>query len=122
MGLPDGTTYGTMIKIVEYLTEKGTSPYREWFYTLDPQAATLVTIALERLADGNTSRVKPVGEGVSEIRIDRGPGYRVYFGWDGRTLVVLLGGGTKRRQQRDIADALALRQAYKARKATGRKG
>lgn len=57
-----------------------------------------------------------------KYEIDRGPGYRVYFGWDGRTLVVLLGGGTKRRQQRDIADALALWRAYKARKATARRG
>jgi putative addiction module killer protein len=72
-------------------------------------------VAVERLADGNTSRVKSIGEGVAEIRIDRGPGYRVYFGWDGRTLVVLLGGGSKRRQQRDIADALALWRQYKAR-------
>ena len=56
-------------------------------------------MAVERLADGNTSRVKPIGEGAAEIRIDRGPGYRIYFGWDGKMLVVLLGGGTKRRQQ-----------------------
>lgn len=105
-----------MISVVEYLTADGASPYRAWFNRLDPQAATLVAVAIERLADGNTSRVKPIGEGVAEIRIDRGPGYRVYFGWDGRTLVVLLGGGTKRRQQRDIAEALALWRDYKARK------
>ena len=111
-----------MIRIVECLDEAGRSPYREWYDSLDPQAASTVAIALERLADGNTSRVKPLAEGVAEIRIDRGPGYRVYFGWDGRTLVVLLGGGTKRRQQRDIADALALWRAYKARKAAERKG
>ena len=111
-----------MIEIVECLTETGESPYRKWFDALDPQAAMTVAIALERLADGNTSRIKAVGEGVAEIRIDRGPGYRVYFGWDGRTLVVLLGGGTKRRQQRDIADALALWRAYKARKAAARRG
>jgi putative addiction module killer protein len=54
-----------------------------------------VTVAIERLADGNVSRVKSIGEGAAEIRIDRGPGYRVYFGWDGPTLVVLLGGGTE---------------------------
>lgn len=111
-----------MIAIVEYLAEGGRSPYREWFDALDPQAATAVTVAIERLADGNTSRVKAVDEGVSEIRIDRGPGYRVYIGWDGKALVILLGGGTKRRQQRDIADALALWRTYKARKAARRKG
>jgi putative addiction module killer protein len=111
-----------MIEIVECLTASRASPYREWFSRLDPQAAAIVTVAIERLADGNTSRVKPIGEGAAEIRIDRGPGYRVYFGWDGKTLVVLLGGGTKRRQQRDIADALGLWRDYKARKTTVRKG
>jgi len=70
----------------------------------------MVTIAIGRLADGNTSNVKPVGEGAAELRIDRGPGYRVYFGSDGKVLVILLGGGTKRRQQerhRSGAAALA---------------
>ncbi len=110
-----------MIEIVECLNAKGKSPYREWFDALDPQAAAIVTVAVERLADGNTSRVKSIGEGAAEVRVDRGPGYRIYFGWDGRTLVVLLGGGTKRRQQRDIADALALWRAYKARKDTTRR-
>ena len=55
------------------------------------------------------------------IGIDRGPGYRVYFGWDGKTLAVLLGGGTKRRQQRDIAEALTLWRLYKARKVSVRR-
>ena len=110
-----------MNEIVECLNERGQSPFREWFLALDPQAATVVTVAIERLADGNISRVKAIGEGVAEIRIDRGPGYRIYFGWDGRTLVVLLGGGTKRRQQRDIADAIALWRLYKARKVTARR-
>jgi putative addiction module killer protein len=105
-----------MIEIVECLDAQGGSPFKGWFDALDPQAAMIVTVAVERLADGNTSRVKTVGEGVAEIRIDRGPGYRVYFGWDGKTLAVLLGGGTKRRQQRDIADALTLWRLYKARK------
>jgi putative addiction module killer protein len=111
-----------MIEIVEYLADDGTSPYRLWFNSLDPQAAAIVAIAVERLSDGNTSRTKAIGEGVAEIRIDRGPGYRVYFGWDGKVLVVLLGGGTKRRQQRDISQALALWRDYKARKASARKG
>ena len=110
-----------MIEIVECLDERGRSSFQEWFHALDPQAATLVTVAIERLADGNTSRLKAIGEGVVELRIDRGPGYRIYFGWDGRTLVVLLGGGTKRRQQRDITDALALWRLYKARKVTARR-
>ena len=97
------------------------APYRDWFFALDPQAAAIVSVAIERLADGNTSRVKSIGEGAAEIRIDRGPGYRIYFGWDGNTLVVLLGGGTKRRQQRDITEALALWRLYRARKVTARR-
>jgi putative addiction module killer protein len=63
--------------------------------------------------------VKPVGEGVSERRIDFGPGYRVYFGQDGQRLVILLVGGTKQRQQRDIAQAKAYWQDYKQRKKGG---
>lgn len=110
-----------MIEIVECLNAQGQSPYREWFLSLDSQAAMIVTVAIERLADGNTSRVKTVGEGVAEIRIDRGPGYRIYFGREGKTLVVLLAGGTKRRQARDIADALALWRLYKARKVIARR-
>jgi putative addiction module killer protein len=110
-----------MIEIVECLDIQGRSLFKLWFDDLDPQAAVIVNVALERLADGNTSRVKPIGEGAAEIRIDRGPGYRIYFGWDGKTLVVLLGGGTKRRQQRDLADALALWRLYKSRKVTARR-
>lgn len=65
-----------------------------------------MTFAIERLADGNTSNVKPIGKGAAELKINRGPGYRIYFGWDGKTLVILLGGGTKRRQQ-TTSNALA---------------
>lgn len=110
-----------MIEIVEGLDSRGRSPYREWFLSLDSQAAAIVAVAVERLADGNTSRVKPIGEGAAEVRLDRGPGYRIYFGWDGKMIVVLLGGGTKRRQQRDIAEALMLWRLYKARKVSVRR-
>jgi putative addiction module killer protein len=110
-----------MIGVIECLNAQGKSPFSEWFHSLDPQAAAIVTVAIERLSEGNSSRVKPIGEGAAEIRIDRGPGYRIYFGWDGKTLVVLLGGGTKRRQQRDIADALELWRLYKARRLTWRR-
>lgn len=78
-------------------------------------------MSLGRLADGNTSHVKPIGEGASELTIDRGPGYRVYCGWDGKVLVILLGGGTKHRQQDDIKRALARWADYKARKTAATK-
>jgi putative addiction module killer protein len=110
-----------MIRIEEYLSENGESPFRQWFDDLDPQAAAIVTGAIGRLGDGNTSNVKSIGEGAAELRIDRGPGYRIYFGWDGKVLVILLGGGTKRRQQSDIAAALRRWRDYKVRKSGRRK-
>ncbi|KPF99713.1 addiction module protein [Rhodopseudomonas sp. AAP120] len=108
------------MRIVEYVTEDDESPFRHWFDGLDPQAAAVVTTAIGRLGDGNISNVKPIGDGAAELRIDRGPGYRIYFGWDGRVLVILLGGGTKRRQQKDIAAALRRWRDYKSRKADKR--
>lgn len=69
-----------------------------------------------RMEQGNLSAVKGVGSGVFEYRIDSGPGYRVYFGKDGADIIILLGGGTKRRQNADIAAALAYWQDYKRRK------
>lgn len=104
-----------MIRIEEYIS-KGRTPFRRWFDGLDAQAASGVTVAIERLADGNVSNVKSIGEGAAELRINRGPGYRVYFGWDGNVLIILLGGGTKRRQRNDIDAALRCWRDYKARK------
>lgn len=72
--------------------------------------------ALIRMAQGNLSNAKGVGAGVLEYRIDFGPGYRVYFGKDGETLIILLGGGTKKRQQKDIETAQAVWKDYKRRK------
>jgi putative addiction module killer protein len=108
-----------MIQIEEFITDKDVSPFRRWFDALDDQAAAWVTIAIDRLGEGNTSNAKAVGEGLSELRINRGPGYRIYFGWDGKLLVILLGGGTKRRQQADIATASQHWRSYKVRKAAG---
>jgi putative addiction module killer protein len=91
--------------IREYVDERGRSPFAKWFEDLDARAAAKVTVALARIETGNLSNVKSVGARVLEYRIDWGPGYRVYFGKDGVTLVILLAGGTKARQQRDIATA-----------------
>jgi putative addiction module killer protein len=75
-----------------------------------------VTAALTRIEGGNFSKVKSVGGGVFERLIDFGPGYRVYFGKDGDTIVILLGGGTKKRQSRDIETARERWKDYKQRK------
>jgi putative addiction module killer protein len=81
-----------------------------------PQLAVKVRTYLARIENGNYSQVKSVGNGVSECRIDFGPGYRVYFGQEVEKLVILLGGGTKKRQQRGIQIAKELWQEYKRRK------
>jgi putative addiction module killer protein len=84
---------------------------------LNVQAAAKAATALERLADGNLSNVKSVGAGVLEYKIDFSPGYRIYFGRDGDLLVILLAGGTKKRQQQDIRNAKAYWKDYRQRKA-----
>ena len=105
-----------MIEVREYTDPHGRSPFQQWFEDLDARAAAKVTVALARLAQGNVSNVKGVGGGALELRIDYGPGYRVYFGKDGAHVVILLGGGTKQRQNRDIRTAQDLWTTYKARK------
>ena len=105
-----------MAEIRYYVAPDGRQPFAEWFSDLEPVARAKVTRAIARLELGNVSNVKTVGEGVLEIRIDFGPGYRVYFGRDGDALVILLTGGTKKRQQRDIDAAHACWQDYKQRK------
>jgi putative addiction module killer protein len=102
--------------IREYVDSRGRSPFARWFRGLDAGAAAKVTVALSRIETGNLANVKGVGTGVLEYRIDWGPGYRVYFGADGETLVILLAGGTKRRQQRDIAVAQERWADYRRRK------
>jgi len=105
-----------MIEIEEYLDEHGQSAFGTWFDKLDSQAALKVTTYLARIETGNTSQIKSLGGGVSECRINWGPGIRVYLAWDGTTLIILLGGGTKRRQSKDIEAAKAAWSEYKARK------
>ena len=102
--------------IREYQTEKGVSPFADWFGGLDAIAAAKVATAMTRLSLGNTSQVKGVGSGVFEVRINFGPGYRVYFGKDGQEIVILLTSGTKKKQQREIATSHAYWKDYKKRK------
>jgi len=96
-----------------YVAASGRQPFAEWYADLQETARAKVTRAIVRLEQGNFSNIKSVGEGVFEYRIDFGPGYRVYFGQDGQTLVILLTAGTKKRQQRDIDAAHAYWQDYK---------
>ena len=105
-----------MIEVREYIDQRGISPFGRWFDDLDAMAATKVRTALARMETGNLSNVRGVGQGVLECRIHFGPGYRVYFGRDGETLIILLAGGTKRRQQDDIEYARDLWEEYKRRK------
>jgi len=108
------------ITVVEYLREDGSSPYKSWFDGLDAQAAAKVATVVLRLETGNTGAIKRFG-GIGEIRMDWGPGYRVYLAKDGEALIVLFGGGTKGRQQADIQRARALHTEYKARKAASKR-
>jgi len=105
-----------MVEVREYLDQNGRSPYAEWFDDLNAQAAAKVATAVTRISQGNFSNVKGVGSGVFEHTLDFGPGFRIYFGRDGEQLVILLAGGTKKRQQRDIREAIARWQDYKQRK------
>jgi len=86
-----------------------TERFAKWFAGLgDRQARARIDVRIRRLSLGNPGDVKRVGEGVSELRIDYGPGYRVYFARRGERLVILLAGGDKRTQDRDIALAIEL--------------
>ena len=90
-------------------TIRTTDIFTKWLDSLrDIRARARVLARIERLATGNPGDVKPVGEGVSEMRVDYGPGYRVYYTKKGRTVVILLIGGNKRTQTVDIKKAIAL--------------
>ena len=105
-----------MIKIEVYTTADGKRPFQKWFENIDVQARTKVRIAIERLSEGNTSNLKSVGGGVHEIKLAFGAGFRVYLGREGDQLVILLHGGTKKRQSDDIAKAQQLWRDYLAEK------
>jgi putative addiction module killer protein len=103
------------IEVREYLLENGNSPYKKWFDVLPAMVAAKVSVALLRMEMGNLSSVKWF-DGIGEFVLNTGPGSRIYLGKDGPALIVLLGGGTKHRQQKDIDQAKALFAHYKARK------
>jgi putative addiction module killer protein len=104
-----------VIEILYHLSEAGRSPFEEWFSSLDSAARAKVAVAIARLEQGNISNAKSVGDGVLEYRINFGSGYRVYFGRHGAKLVILLLGGTKKRQAQNIAAAARLWANFKQR-------
>lgn len=108
--------YEVSIDLREYIDVRGHNHYREWVSRLDPGERARVIKSVLRMGDGNLSSAKPEGAGVSALRIDFGPGYRIYFGQEGKLLVILLAGGTKRRQESDIQLARSLWAEYKGRK------
>jgi len=96
---------------VKEIRESGV--YKEWFKSLrDDRAKTRIDYRIGRLAIGNPGDVRPVGKGISEIRIDYGPGYRIYYKDTGREIIILLCGGDKRTQQADIDKALEIAQVF----------
>ena len=96
-----------------YISRIGKSYYREWLASLDKVTERVIVRRIVRLEDGNFGDVKPVGEGVSELRIDFGPGYRVYFGRTGKEIILLLCGSDKSGQERAIAKAKELWREFK---------
>jgi putative addiction module killer protein len=100
----------------QYVDRFGRNAFLRWMDSLNDPAQARVVAALDRIEHGNFSAVKGVGAGVFEYRIDFGPGYRIYFGKDGDRIVILLGGGTKKRQQEDIGAAQILWKEYRQRK------
>lgn len=104
------------MKVEEYLLEDGSSPYQKWFDALDAVAAAKVTTAKVRMERGLTSAIKWF-DGIGEYVLDWGPGYRIYLAQDGKDLIILYGGGTKKGQSADIKEAKRLNEEYKARKA-----
>lgn len=103
------------IRLEEYVREDGSNPYQTWFNKLDAQAAAKITVAQVRIELGNASNIEWF-RGIGECKINWGPGYRIYLARDGDSLIVLLGGGTKKEQQKDIEKAVVLHEEYKARK------
>ena len=103
------TTCSQMATMQLMIEVRKTDVFAKWLDTLnDIRARARILVRIERLAAGNPGDVKPVGGGVSELRIDYGPGYRVYYKKHGRQVVILLAGGDKRTQSKDIKTALRL--------------
>ncbi len=108
------------MRVEEYLLEDGSSPYKKWVQSLDAEAAAKVAIARFRMKRGLISAIKWF-DGIGEYVINWGPGYRIYLARDGRDLILLFGGGTKKGQSDDIKESIRLHEEYKVRKAASLK-
>jgi putative addiction module killer protein len=107
-----------MFELLDYQTATGHDPFKEWLADLtDRQARAKVAIRVQRMAGGNFGDHKPLSNGVWELRIDHGPGYRVYYAQAGQRVLLLLIGGDKRRQQADIETAVRYWQDWQRRNA-----
>jgi putative addiction module killer protein len=98
---------------IKEFTESGNSPFGDWRASLDAVTRARIEKYIRRLEFGNVGSVKALQEGVFELKMDFGPGYRIYFGRDGKIIIILLGGGSKRRQSVDIAAAIERWKRYK---------
>ena len=105
-----------MIRLIEYVTKDGKNHFAEWLDKIPATHATRVTEALYRMALGNFGDHKSVGDGVMERRIFGSPALRIYYAQDGKELVILLAGGSKNKQNKDISKAKRLWEAYKSEK------
>jgi len=105
-----------VIEVREYIDRSGRNHFVRWLERLDEVTRFRVAQVVARVSHGNFSAAKSVGRGVSELRLDFGPGYRIYFGRDGEELVILLAGGSKQRQHNDVETAQVLWQEYKMQK------
>jgi putative addiction module killer protein len=100
------------LTVREYRTADGKNPFREWLRSLTKAVGARIQLRVQRFEVGNLGDHKSVGEGVWEARVMFGPGYRIYFGKDGNSIVVLLAGGDKRSQAEDIARARGFWRDY----------
>ncbi len=105
--------------IDEYINAQGKSPYEEWLSGLkDLKAKAKIMMRIDRMALGLFGDVEPIGEGLSELRIHYGPGYRVYYGKEGQRIYLLLGGGDKSTQSKDIKQAKECWKQHKGKKSS----
>ncbi|HXM67879.1 MAG TPA: type II toxin-antitoxin system RelE/ParE family toxin [Candidatus Acidoferrum sp.] len=107
-----------MLEILRYVTSTGRDVFGEWLASLkDARSQAKIVIRIDRLASGNFGDCRSLREGICELRVDWGPGYRVYYATLGKSSVLLLGGGDKRKQSSDISRAIAYFDDFKKRTA-----